>query len=197
MLRGKFITFYGINNIGKSTHARILCERLTKEGYEPVYIKYPVYNMEPSGPYLNKILREGKQEISEEELQIWFTVNRYQFEPTLKKHLMEGKTVIAEDYIGTGIAWGVTKGANEEWLEEMNKYLIRSDLSIMIDGERIIQAAEKDHIHETNDELMQRSRKTHLALAKKYAWHVIKLQPQQADTAKLIWETVRAFWGLD
>ena len=64
MLRGKFITFYGINNIGKSTHARILYDRLKELGYDPIYLKYPVYDMEPSGPYLNKILREGTQHVS-------------------------------------------------------------------------------------------------------------------------------------
>lgn len=197
MLRGKLITFYGINNIGKSTHAHILCDRLNKAGYEAVYLKYPVYDIGPSGPYLNKVLREGKQKITEDELQLWFTLNRYQFEPVLKKYLMEGKTVIAEDYIGTGIAWGVTKGLNEEWLEQINRFLIRSDLCILIDGERTVEAVEKGHIHETNEELMRKSREVHLKLAKKYAWHVIKLQKHKEDTAKLIWETFREFWGLN
>ena len=197
MLRGKFITFYGINNIGKSTHARILCDRLKKEGYDPVYLKYPIYDMEPSGPYLNKILREGTQEISEEELQLWFVINRYQFEPTLKKYLSEGKTVISEDYVGTGIAWGLTKGADENWLEEINKNLLSPDLCIMIDGEREVMAVEKGHIHETNNALMEKSRKIHLKLAKKYSWHVIKLQPHKEDTAKLVWQTVKDFWDLD
>jgi len=194
MLRGKFITFYGINNIGKSTHARILCDRLKKEGFEPVFVKYPVYEVEPTGEFLNKVLRTGEQKITEEELQLWFALNRHQYEPTLKKHLMDGKTVIAEDYIGTGIAWGITKGANEDWLEEINKYLLRPDLSILLEGERTIQAVEKGHIHETNDELMVRARKTHVSLAKKFAWHVIKMQERKQDTAKLVWETVKEFF---
>lgn len=195
MFRGKFITFYGINNIGKSTHARILVDRLKKEGYEPVYLKFPIYDLEPSGPYLNKILRDETQKISEEELQLWFTINRHQFEPELKKMLMEGKTVIAEDYIGTGLAWGMAKGADEEWLENINKYLLRSDLAILIDGEREKMAIEKGHIHETNDVLMRRSRETHLYIANKYAWHLIKLQQRKEDTAKLVWETVTEYFG--
>ncbi len=32
MKKGLFIAIYGVNNIGKSTHCRILCERLKKEG---------------------------------------------------------------------------------------------------------------------------------------------------------------------
>lgn len=195
MFRGKFITFYGINNIGKSTHARLLADRLKNEGYDPLYIKFPIYDLNPSGPYLNKIIRKGEQDISEEELQLWFTINRHQYEKILKSHLTNGKTVIAEDYIGTGIAWGITKGANEDWLEQINKYLIRSDLAILIDGERAVQAIEKGHIHETNDQLMKRARAVHLDLAKKHAWYTIQLQEKKEDTAKLVWETVKEFFG--
>jgi thymidylate kinase len=194
MLRGKFITFYGINNIGKSTHARILCDRLKEEDFDPVYIKYPIYDLEPSGPYLNKIIREKQQSVSEEELQLWFTINRHQFEPGLKQMLSEGKTVVAEDYIGTGIAWGMTKGANEEWLEQINRYLIRSDLAILIDGDQNKQAMEKTHIHERNDNLMKKARHAHLDLANKYAWYVIKLQEKKEQTAKLIWSAVKEFF---
>jgi len=195
MFRGKFITFYGINNIGKSTHARILADRLKNEGFDPVYLKYPIYDLEPSGPYLNRILRDGQQNISEEELQLWFVINRHQFEPELKEMLMEGKTIIAEDYIGTALAWGSAKGANEEWLESINKYLLRSDMAILIDGERTMQAIEKHHIHETNDNLMRKARQAHLDVAKKYAWYKIKLQEKKEDTARLVWEGVKEFFG--
>lgn len=194
MLRGKFITFYGINNIGKSTHARILCDHLKKDDFDPVYIKYPIYDLDPSGPYLNKLIREKEQSVSEEELQLWFTINRHQFEPQLKKMLSEGKTVIAEDYIGTGISWGMTKGANEEWLEQINRYLLRSDLAILLDGEQNKQAMEKTHIHERNERLMKKARQAHLDLAKKYAWYIIKLQQKKEDTAKLVWAAVKEFF---
>jgi len=195
MFKGKFITFYGINNIGKSTHARILVDKLKNEGFDPVYVKFPIYDLEPTGPYLNKVLRKGDQPLSEEELQLWFTINRHQFEAELKKMLMEGKTVIAEDYIGTGLAWGMAKGCDEDWLEQINRYLIRSDMAILIDGERTKQAIEKGHIHETDDNLMKKARKTHMYMAKKYAWYIIKLQEHKEDTAKLVWEGVKEYFG--
>ena len=94
------ITLYGINNIGKTTQALRLVERLKEAGHDAVYVKFPVYEIEPTGTYLNSFLRSGEtQKITEEELQMWFTLNRYQFEPTLKQWLREGKIVIAEDYI--------------------------------------------------------------------------------------------------
>ncbi|MBU0981164.1 hypothetical protein KKC94_00560 [Patescibacteria group bacterium] len=191
------ITLYGINNIGKTTQAKLLVERLRSLGRSAVYVKYPVYDEEPTGQYLNNFLRSGtEQKISEEELQMWFTLNRYQFEPTLKGWLTEGKIVVAEDYVGTGIAWGTVKGASTHWLEEMNKYLVDEDLAILIDGERIESSMEEGHLHETNHEIMKRSRQVHLELAEKYDWTKIPLQPTAPETSELIWQVVALHLGL-
>jgi len=186
------ITLYGINNIGKTTQALRLVERLKKAGHDAVYVKFPVYDIEPTGSFLNKFLRSGDaQEITEEELQMWFTLNRYQFEPKLKTWLEEGKIVIAEDYIGTGIAWGTVKGASTDWLESMNKHLAQEDLAIMIDGERFMEAAEDGHLHESNDAFMKRSRQVHLELAERYDWTVVPLQNGIDKMNDVLWEVIQ------
>ena len=67
---GLFIVIYGINNIGKSTQATMLADALTASGLKAEYLKYPIYDLSPTGPQINEILRSGKkQEISEEEFQ--------------------------------------------------------------------------------------------------------------------------------
>ncbi|MBP9709316.1 MAG: hypothetical protein KBD78_16900, partial [Oligoflexales bacterium] len=126
-MKGKLITLYGINNIGKSTQAGLLVKKLNEVGHKAVHIKYPIYDLAPTGPLLNDILRGGKQNISEEELQTIFVQNRIDFEPTLIDTLESGTTVVAEDYIGTGIAWGAAKGADLEWLEAINAPLLKED----------------------------------------------------------------------
>lgn len=186
-----FIALYGINNIGKTFHAKRLVARIRKLGKKAVYIKYPVYLQKPSGPLLNRILRSrGKQKISEEELQLWFVLNRYQFQPKLQSYLKRGYIVLAEDYIGTGIAWGLAKGAKPSELESMNKFLVQPDMAILLDGERKIAAREKKHLHEANDALVEKCRKTHLRLANKYSWKVIKVDSNPSVTAERIWNKV-------
>lgn len=186
-----FITLYGINNIGKTTQALRLVERLKDAGYDAVYVKYPVYDVEPTGVFLNQFLRSGGvQSISEEELQLWFTLNRYQFEPTLKQWLSEGKIVVAEDYTGTGIAWGTIKGASTEWLETVNKDLIREDFAILLDGERHEAAKEAGHLHEDNAIFMKKARGVHLELCEKYGWTVVPVQETKAATEELLWQTL-------
>jgi len=188
-----FIALYGINNIGKTTHAKKLVERLNKEGHKAKYVKYPVYDLEPTGPYLNKIIRSGgKQKISEAELQMWFTLNRYQFEPQVKKWLSNGYIVVAEDYVGTGIAWGTAKGLDTHWIERLNQYLLNEDFAILLGGTRVMKAKEKKHIHEENDALIEKCKHVLQDLAEKYSWKNVLLQDKVEDTAELIWKIVKS-----
>lgn len=191
MQKGLFIAIYGVNNIGKSTHCRILADRLKKAGYEVVSLKYPIYDLEPTGTELNRILRqEEAQNISEEELQSLFTKNRKDFEPHLRKYLEEGKIVIAEDYIGTGVAWGMAKGLSLEFMEKVNEGLLREDFSILMTGHRDVRATEKQHIHEQNVALLSSVSKIFVQLAGRYGWKVIETQQSIPDTADLIWKYV-------
>ncbi|PIP21731.1 MAG: hypothetical protein COX39_01385 [Candidatus Nealsonbacteria bacterium CG23_combo_of_CG06-09_8_20_14_all_40_13] len=191
MKKGKLIVFYGINNLGKSTQARILIENLKKRGIKAEYIKYPIYNLKPTGPFINQVLRSGKkQKISEEELQMWYTLNRFQFEPKLKEKLANGIWIAAEDYVGTGLAWGWSKGADLKYLENMNKFLVKEDLSILFYGKRFLDGKEKIHLHESNDELMKKCQKKHQLLAKKYHWKSIYANSSRKAISDLVWQKV-------
>jgi len=186
-----FIALYGINNIGKSTQAKLLVERLRAEVYPVHYVKYPVYDLKPSGTFLNHVLRGGQsQHVSEEELQMWFTVNRFQMQAQLEAWLSAGDLVVAEDYIGTGLAWGATKGANLEWLEALNAPLRKPDLEILMDGERFLVGKEKGHLHESDDDLMERCRDMHLSLAARFHWERVSSQGSVNEVAERIWALV-------
>ncbi len=176
--------------MGKSTHAKRLVDRLNENGQKAKYVKYPVYTLEPSGPFINKILRGGVQHISEKELQLWFVVNRHQFEEEVEKWLKEGCIVIAEDYVGTGMAWGMAKGLSEQWLETINDGLRTEDLAILMTGDRVKSATEKGHVHEENDELIGKCYEKLQYLADKHGWKKIALQEKQEDTANMIWNLV-------
>lgn len=194
MSKGKLITIYGINNVGKSTQSQILVEKLKSEGHEVKFLKYPIYDLSPTGPFLNSVLRsKDGQKISEDELQLWFILNRYQFQPELKKFLDEGYIVVAEDYVGTGIAWGTAKGLAQEWLEEANKFLIKEDLAVLINGERDPKVIEKIHVHEQNPELIMKCAGVLKMMAKKFNWKEIERKSTIEDTSTEIWRVVQDF----
>lgn len=148
--------------------------------------------MKPTGPLIDEILRSGKkQKISEEELQLLFVLNRYQFQPTLQKWLSQGKIVVAEDYRYTGVAWGVSKGANQRELEDMNRFLLKEDVVILMKGNRTLTAKEKGHLHEERDELVSRCAKVFQRLAKKYHWKKVQVSLDKDETERRIWNVVK------
>ena len=172
-MRGKLIVLYGVNNIGKTTQAEKLISYLNSKGFKIHHFKIPVYDLEPTGPQINKILRSEKQEVSEEEFQKLYAQNRKDYQPIVEEKLEQGFIVIAEDYTGTGLAWGSVKGASMEYLKEVNKGILQEDLAILLDGERFEKGRETLHIHETNQDLINKVRQKHLELAKEFDWKIV------------------------
>ncbi|MBU1036566.1 hypothetical protein KKF32_00845 [Patescibacteria group bacterium] len=174
MKEGLFIVIYGINNLGKTTQAKKLVESFKQAGLQVEYLKYPIYDLDPTGTWLNKYIRSNKREkISKKELQDIYTKNRFDFQLQLCQKLNEGINIIAEDYSGTGIAWGWTEGVDLEYLIETNKGLVKPDIEILLDGERFLEAKEENHYFEDNEEMMQKGRLNHLQLAKRFGWEVV------------------------
>jgi len=192
--KGYFIAIYGINNLGKTTQAKKLVEFLNHNDWPAEYVKYPVYRIKPSGAFINQVLRCGEdQKISEEEFQMWYTLNRFQYQPVIQKKLDQGKIIVAEDYVGTCLAWGSTKGANLDWLVEINSKLTKEDLAILFDGERFPDGKEKNHIHESDDILMARCRKWHQKLAQMYSWKMVKANQTVNQVHEDVLEIVSQF----
>jgi len=185
--KGYFITLYGVNNLGKTTQALRLVDWLNFNGYRSEYMKYPVYDLKPTGPAIKKQIKgKNGQTISEAELQLLFSQNRRDYEPTLIRKLDRGITVVAEDYTGTGIAWGLSKGLNRAFLDEINRDLLKENLAILFYGNRFTQAIEKYHVHENNPELIDIvCAKNHDELGKELGWKRIHAN-QAADPQKSI-----------
>ncbi|MBU1118412.1 hypothetical protein KKH43_00850 [Patescibacteria group bacterium] len=192
---GNLIVLYGVNNCGKTTQANMLVESVQELGYDAEHLKYPIYDINPSGEYINEVLRKGKK-VSPKELQLWYALNRHQYEEQLFKKLQEGIVVIAEDYIGTGIAWGMAHGVPKETLREINKDLYPEDLGILLRGARYTDAVEKGHLHEEDDELVERCTEIHNELAAQYGWVPINAAQEKENVHKDIMRVVDPFLDL-
>ncbi len=189
-MRGKFLVIYGPNNIGKSTQVRLLAKHLIDEGKQVLIVKYPIYDLSPTGPLINDVLRHGKK-MTDLELQTVYAQNRRDFQPVLEKILVAGIFVVAEDYTGTGIAWGTTMGLSITKLEEINKKLLQPDIAILLDGPRFIQAIEKGHKYEDGGtEIWEKNRKIHLQLGERYGWLKVKVDGPAEKVHQQIWQLV-------
>lgn len=174
MIAGKMITLYGINGIGKTTQGELLVKYLRTRGKQASRLKYPVYDLEPEGSFLYKYLRDtdfrSKNELTTEALQQKFADNRKRYESELKKRLAAGEWIIAEDYVGTGIAWGLTWAADLEYLEKINAKLHKPDLNILMHGRRYLTATEPKHRNENEEERINVCKNFFLLLAERYGW---------------------------
>ncbi len=174
---GRFIVLYGSNNLGKSKQLELLEQTYIEAGTSYARIKYPIYDS-PTGEIINRVLRPDENgnrlEMSDVDLQCLYAENRREFESTLTEMLSFGD-VIAEDYVGTGLAWGLTKGVDRELLDEFNRGLLKPDFEILLDGERFGGGClEKGHRHEAaGQEVWERSREVHLSLAREMGWGVV------------------------
>lgn len=187
--RGRFVVIYGNNNIGKSTQAKMLVERMKAEGESVRYIKYPIYNLAPTGPLINAYLREGNPYgLSPREAQTLYAMNRTQFEPQLTQWLKSGETVVAEDYTGTSLGWGQGAGVDKEYLLEVNSHLLEPDQTLFLDGERFLEGKEHKHIHEQNDDLINRVGKIFQDLAKEFNWTTVDAVGSVEEVHERMWK---------
>lgn len=191
MMKWKFIVLYGINNLGKTTQARLLVDKLVSLWYNAEYVKYATYDLEPTGAIVHDYLKKGNPyNLSAREFQIFQAFNRTQYEPIIKEKINNGTWIIAEDYSGTGIAWGVGAGVDQDFLLRINDHLLKEDLWFVFDGERFREAIEKNHQHESNDELTQKVRQIHQDLAKKFNREHIRANDSIEEIHSVIWNAV-------
>lgn len=188
MEKGKFIAIYGINGIGKTTQVDLLVEFLKAHGKNASRLKYPVYDLEPEGPFIYKYLRDPKfraeNELSTHKLQKKYAENRLRYEPILRERLNNGEWIVAEDYTGTGISWGLTWGGKLDYVEDVNEDLLKPDMEILMDGPRFLSAIEKDHRNEMEPERIEICRNFHRLLSDRYGWTKVNAK-QKIDKVQL------------
>lgn len=188
---GIFIALYGINNIGKSTQAAMLVHRIEKEGLSAVHKKYPFYDLHPTGPILNAYLREGNPyQLSPREFQIFQAFNRTHAERAMRGFLVNGMHVVAEDYTGTGIAWGMGAGVVKNFLIHINTHLYKEDVAILLDGDQFESGREAKHKHENDRILTSEVRHYHKVLAGEFGWTIVDANQGREAVHEKIWSIV-------
>lgn len=192
--RGKFIVLYGANNLGKSEQLRQLSRRFLKDRHDVLSVKYPLYQLDPTGPRINNILRDPNSKergIDELEFQKIYAQNRRDFQQQLIQLLESNIHVLAEDYVGTSLAWGMTNGANYEDLYKINSDLLEPDIALLLDGERFHAGKEVGHRNEDKgNEIWNNNRNIHLDLAKKHSWNLVNANQSIEEVHEDIWKIV-------
>jgi thymidylate kinase len=189
---GSLFALYGINYIGKTTQAKKLVERMNHEGFPAEYQKYPLYELPLTGNMINAYLREGNPDnLTRREFQMLNALNKTQGERKVLRNLYaRGIHVVAEDYVGTSLAWGMASGISKNFLLSLNTHLHKEDLGILLAGTPFESGREKNHKHENDQVLMEEVAYYFRVLAQEFGWHVVNANQGIDDVHEQIWATV-------
>lgn len=127
-LRGKFITFEGVDGAGKSTQVKLLYQNLEKYGFDCVVTREP--GGSPGSETLRKILVEkNKYDWSNlSELLLFFAARKDHVEKTILPALNEGKIVICDRFTdSTRVYQSQRKEELKELIEALQRDIIQLD----------------------------------------------------------------------
>lgn len=135
-MRGKFITFEGIDGSGKSTQLRMLADNLRTENFDVLT------TLEPGGTLLGKRLRavflETEEKVAPLAELLLFAADRAQHvEFLVKPAVAEGKIVISDRYADATFAYqGAGRGFSENTVNQIIELAtggLKPDLTLFFD----------------------------------------------------------------
>jgi thymidylate kinase len=190
---GLFIVLYGVNGVGKTTQALKLWKKINENtNLRAEYLKFPDYDLAPSGPRINDYLRKGNPEkLTPEQFQELCAKNRRDAEPGIKGMLAEGRVVIAEDWVYGGIVWGIATGLTEQRACEINKDFIKADISILLNGKSFAKGKEEEHTHEGDSKLLDGVFVQYLLMADKEGLPIVEAEQSKEKVSHDLWDIIK------
>ena len=169
--KGKFIVFEGLDGSGTSTQANLLFKYF-REKDKKVYL-----TGEPTSSLIGGLIKSqiaGDWQSSPECLQLLFTADRaFHLEKEIIPLLERGITVICTRYILSTLAYGSIDIKDTQWLMNLNKKFILSDITFLlkVSAKTCIQRIKKERFHQElfeKEEKLKEVFKNYLKFAKKF-----------------------------
>lgn len=171
---GVLLALEGIDQSGKKTLSALLMERLRELGIQGEMISFPDYTT-PIGRELNFYLA-GKRDYPPQTRHLLFAANRWEWKRDIESWLQEGKVVLANRYVASGVAYGMAHGLEKDWLWNLEEGLPKPDQTFLIDIPPQVSFARKvkeRDLYEEQTDLLKRAREAYLGLASEGNWAVL------------------------
>jgi Thymidylate kinase len=129
MEKGVLIAVEGVEGSGRSSHLQGIKKYLEEEGYGVTTIGLQ------SSQLLGSTLSTVKRELVFQRITLFLayaTDLADQIEYVVKEALNSGFIVLADGYIYTLMAWGLTRGLDRNWINDVLSFAIKPDLAISL-----------------------------------------------------------------
>lgn len=183
---GRLVAFEGLDQSGKQTQCERLRARLEAAGRRVEVVEFPDYATAISLE-IERALR-GESDYPPDVLQLLYIANRYEFRPRLERWLEAGVVVLCDRYAASSLAYGAAQGLDRAWLAEVQRFLPRAALTVLLDiaPETALarKAVDRDRF-ERDLPLLARVRAAYLELATADASWVVVDGTRSADDVTL------------
>ncbi len=134
--RGLFILIEGLDRAGKSTQCSKLVERFSSllSSDDVELVKFPNRDT-PIGRMIDNYLKsnkDSKEDLNDQAVHLLFSANRWEAIEDIKKKILNGKIIIVDRYVYSGVAYSAAKVRNKTFL---SIFIINyNDLTVNIIG---------------------------------------------------------------
>jgi dTMP kinase len=183
------IVFEGIDGSGKSTQAKLLVSRLLERGVHSVYSREPTEGA--VGELIRHSVLEAASITNPVTIALLYAADRSDHLEKLGD--MSRAVQVFDRYYFSSIAYQVAAGAPLEFVEQINSFAPRPDLTFLLDIDpRLSLGRLSKHDAFESRDYLDKVRSAFLHLAKIYNFQVLRGD----NTARTISETVfRQVWG--
>lgn len=129
---GVFICVEGLDASGKTTQSKLLVRNLRRKGFDAVYTTEPSHGR--IGRLIRKHVLAGKNRLSGVLEALLFAADRVDHsEREVVPALKADKVVVTDRYLYSSLAYQGATGLDLKWVEEVNRWAIKPDVTIYID----------------------------------------------------------------
>ncbi len=165
---GMFICVEGLDGSGKTTQAKKLVNDLRLRGFDAVYTTEPTKG--EVGRFIRRFVLNREKRVSATLEALLFAADRIDHvENEITPFLRQDKIVVCDRYFHSSLAYQGAAGVNLEWIERINQFVLKPNLSLLIDASTDVvvkRLKKKKTVMETTQNL-KKVREIYMNLAQK------------------------------
>lgn len=122
-----------------------------------------------------------------------YSLNRWENRRLISNLVASSDFVIADRYIPSNLAYGVSRGLRLDWLRGLDKGLPTSGLVIVLDvpvRSSFNRKTKNRDVHERDQKFLNEVRRTYRLLARRLGWKIVDATRSVEEVHATIWKIV-------